>query len=112
MINTCCKKEQEPIINKGSQCTITVKGNITTLNPECIYKGVLYADARNIKNVATTIAKVEIIDNIAILIFTFAKEETIKLKNGKNIFEFYNTEDNSIIGYKEDITVRPTSIKI
>lgn len=30
-MNTCCKKEQDPIINKGSQCTIIVKGNAATL---------------------------------------------------------------------------------
>lgn len=111
-MNTCCKKEQDPIINKGSQCTIVVKGNAATFNPEYTYKGVLYADARNIKNVATTIADIQVLDTITILVFVFPKEETIKLKNGENIFEFYNTEDNSIIGYKEGIIVRPTSIKI
>lgn len=109
-MNTCCTSDKEFIINQGAQCNVVIVGKL--LEEGKLYTGVLYHDARNEQNRATTLNTAEAFGDSVKLILEFPGSETLKLKAGSTvILEFYD-EDKVKFGYRERFAkVRPTSIQ-
>lgn len=109
-MNTCCTLDKEFIINQGAQCNVVIVGKL--LEEGKLYTGVLYHDARNEQNRATTSNIAEAFGDSVKLILEFPGNETLKLKAGSTvILEFYD-EDKVKFGYRERFAkVRPTSIQ-
>lgn len=109
-MNTCCTSDKEFIINQGAQCNVVIVGKL--LEEGKLYTGVLYHDARNEQNRATTSNIAEAFGDSVKLILEFPGIETLKLKAGSTvILEFYD-EDKVKFGYRERFAkVRPTSIQ-
>ena len=109
-MNQCCTSEKEFIINQGAQCDVVIVGKLLEVGK--VYHGVLYHDARNEQNRATTSSMAEDFGDTVKLILQFPGSQTLKLKAGSTvILEFYD-EDKVKFGYRERFAkVRPTSIQ-
>ena len=109
-MNTCCTSDKEFVINQGAQCNVVIVGKL--IEEGKLYTGVLYHDARNEQNRATTSNIAEAFGDTVKLILEFPGNETLKLKAGSTvILEFYD-EDKIKFGYRERFAkVRPTSIQ-
>ena len=109
-MNQCCTSDKEFIINQGAQCNVVIVGKLLEVGK--LYTGVLYHDARNEQNRATTSNIAEAFGDTVKLILEFPGNETLKLKAGSTvILEFYD-EDKIKFGYRERFAkVRPTSIQ-
>ena len=109
-MNQCCTSEKEFIINQGAQCDVVIVGKLLEVGK--VYHGVLYNDARNEQNRATTSSMAEAFGDTVKLILQFPGSQTLKLKAGSTvILEFYD-EDKVKFGYRERFAkVRPTSIQ-
>ena len=109
-MNTCCTQDKEFIINQGAQCNVVIVGKL--LEEGKLYTGVLYHDARNEQNRATTLNTAEAFGDTVKLILKFPGNQTINLKAGSTVtLEFYD-EDRIKFGYRERFAkVRPTSIQ-
>lgn len=109
-MNQCCTQDKEFIINQGAQCNVVIVGKLLEVGK--LYTSVLYHDARNEQNRATTSNIAEAFGDTVKLILQFPGSETLKLKAGSTVtLEFYD-EDKVKFGYRERFAkVRPTSIQ-